>query len=71
MAIEEIVAGLQEQGLNADELAKALAEMLEKGEITQEDYDKALAMIAEQPAEELPEQEENEEEKMARVFGNI
>lgn len=45
MGIEEIVAGLKEQGLDDAGVESALKEMLEKGEITQEDYDKALAML--------------------------
>lgn len=65
MAIEEIVAGLQEQGLDEAAIQQALSEMLEKGEITQEDYDKALAMIANKPAA------ESEEQKEERIFGKI
>lgn len=45
MSIEEIVAGLKEQGLDDAGIDASLKEMLEKGEITQEDYDKAIAML--------------------------
>ena len=45
MSIEEIVKGLKEQGLGEEECMASLKEMLEKGEITQEDFDKALEMF--------------------------
>jgi uncharacterized protein YqgQ len=64
MKIEEIVAGLKEQGLDEAAIQASLSEMLEKGEITQEDYDKALAMIAQEPVE-------SEEQKEERIFGKL
>ena len=45
MSIEEIVKGLQEQGLDEAGIEAALKEMLEKGEITEEDFQKAMEML--------------------------
>lgn len=45
MSIEEIVKGLKEQGLGEEEALKALQEMLERGEITEEDFNKAVEML--------------------------
>lgn len=66
MAIEEIVAGLKEQGLDDVGIESALKDMLENGEITQEDYDKALAMLAGGSNPQM-----TEEEKEDQVFGKI
>ena len=45
MSIEEIVKGLREQGLDEAGIEAALKEMLEKGEITEEDFQKAMEML--------------------------
>jgi len=45
MNIEEIVNGLKEQGLGEEEAMAALQEMLQKGEITEEDFQKAMEML--------------------------
>ena len=45
MNIEEIVKGLKEQGLGEEEAMAALQEMLQKGEITEEDFQKAMEML--------------------------
>ena len=45
MQIEEIVAKLQEQGLDREAIEASLKEMLEKGEITEEDLQKAIQML--------------------------
>ena len=63
MSIEEIVAGLKEQGLDAAGIEAALKEMLEKGEITQEDFDKALSMLSEKS------EEEKEKELAEELYG--
>lgn len=62
MSIEEIVKGLKEQGLGEEEAMAALKEMLEKGEITEEDFQKAMEM--------LKSSEEDEERKLAeKLYG--
>lgn len=62
MSIEEIVKGLKEQGLGEEEAMSALKEMLEKGEITEEDFQKALEM--------LKSSEDDEERKLAeKLYG--
>ena len=62
MSIEEIVKGLKEQGLGEEEAMAALQEMLEKGEITEEDFQKAVEM--------LKTSEEDEERKLAeKLYG--
>lgn len=45
MNIEEIVKGLKEQGLDEQAATAALKEMLEKGEITEEDFQKAMELL--------------------------
>ena len=45
MSIEEIVEGLKKQGLDEEAAMAALKEMLEKGEITQEDFEKAVELL--------------------------
>lgn len=45
MNIEEIVKGLKEQGLGEEEATAALQEMLDKGEITEEDFQKAMELL--------------------------
>ena len=45
MSIEEIVEGLKKQGLDEEACMESLREMLEKGEITQEDFDKAVELL--------------------------
>lgn len=62
MNIEEIVKGLKEQGLGEEEATAALKEMLEKGEITEEDFQHALEL--------LKTSEEDEERKLAeKLYG--
>lgn len=53
MQIEEIVAKLQDEGLEKEAIIESLKEMLEKGEISQEDFDKALGMLDSHEEEEL------------------
>lgn len=67
MSIEEIVKGLKEQGMEDEAVKAALQEMLEKGEITEEDFQKALELLESVPAEE--EQAESEEAYAERLFG--
>lgn len=43
--IEELVASFKKQGLGNDEILNALAEMLKEGKITEEDFEKAKAML--------------------------
>ena len=45
MNIENIVNGLLEQGLDVESAVKALQEMLQKGEITEEDLNKAVELL--------------------------
>ena len=62
MNIEEIVKGLKEQGLGEEEAKAALQEMLDKGEITEEDFKKAMELLAAS--------EEDEERKLAeKLYG--
>ena len=62
MSIEEIVKGLKEQGLGEEEAMAALQEMLDKGEITEEDFQKAMEM--------LKSSEEDEERALAeKLYG--
>lgn len=62
MNIEEIVAGLKEQGLGEEEAMAALKEMLDKGEITEDDFNKALEL--------LKKSEEDEERELAeKLYG--
>lgn len=64
MSIEEIVAGLKEQGLDDAGIEASLKEMLEKGEISQEDYDKAIAMLGNSVS-----QEEEEKKLAEQLYG--
>ncbi len=66
MSIEEIVKGLKEQGMEDEAVKAALQEMLEKGEITEEDFQKALELLESVPAEE---EAESEEAYAERLFG--
>ena len=43
--IEEIVKNLKEEGLENDEILKALEQMLDEGKITEEDYEKAKDLL--------------------------
>lgn len=43
--IEELVAELKNEGLENDEILKALEEMLNEGKITEEDYEKAKDLL--------------------------
>lgn len=62
MNIEEIVKGLKEQGLGQEEAQAALQEMLQKGEITEEDFQKAMEM--------LKSSEDDEERELAeKLYG--
>lgn len=45
MDIEKIVNGLLEQGLDVESAVKALQEMLQKGEITEEDLANAVELL--------------------------
>jgi uncharacterized membrane protein len=45
MNIEEIVKGLKEQGLDDEAAMSALKEMLEKQEISEEDFQKAVELL--------------------------
>lgn len=63
MSIEEIVKGLKEQGLQEEEIKKSLQEMLDKGEITQEDFDKAMAMFGQST-------EDEEKELAKKLYGD-
>ena len=45
MNIEEIVKGLKEQGLDDEAAMAALKEMLDKQEISEEDYQKAVELL--------------------------
>lgn len=65
MGIEEIVAGLKEQGLDDAGIESALKEMLEKGEITQEDLDKALALLGSSESSD----EEQEKALAGKLYG--
>ena len=63
MSIEEIVEGLKKQGLDEAAAEAALKEMLDKGEITQEDFDRALEL--------LKKAEGDEEEMLAKkLYGD-
>lgn len=63
MSIEEIVEGLKKQGLDEEAAEAALKEMLEKGEITQEDFDRAMEL--------LKTAENDEEEELAKkLYGD-
>lgn len=48
MEIKELLTALLEQGLEGDELLGVLKQKLEDGEITQEDYDWAVAQLQEE-----------------------
>ena len=48
MEIKELLTALMEQGLEGDELIGVLKQKLEDGEITQEDYDWAVAQLQEE-----------------------
>lgn len=48
MEIKELLIALLEQGLKGDELLGVLKQKLEDGEITQEDYDWAVAQLQEE-----------------------
>lgn len=65
MGIEEIIAGLKEQGLDDAGIESALKEMLEKGEITQEDLDKALALLGSSESSD----EEQEKALAGKLYG--
>lgn len=65
MGIEEIIAGLKEQGLDDAGIESALKEMLEKGEITQEDLDKALALLGSSESSD----EEQEKTLAGKLYG--
>lgn len=43
--IEELVENLKKQGLANDEILKALEQMVQEGQITEEDLEKAKAML--------------------------
>ena len=43
--IEELVAELKKEGLENDEILKALEQMLNEGKITEEDYEKAKDLL--------------------------
>lgn len=45
MSIEEIVEGLKKQGLDEEAAMSSLKEMLDKGEITQEDFERAMELL--------------------------
>jgi len=63
MNIEEIVNGLKEQGLDEAACEAALKEMLDKGEITEEDFNRALEL--------LKGVEEDEEKELAKkLYGD-
>ena len=63
MSIEEIVEGLKKQGLDEEAAEAALKEMLEKGEITQEDFGRAMEL--------LKKAEDDEEQELAKkLYGD-
>lgn len=63
MSIEEIVEGLKKQGLDEEAAEAALKEMLEKGEITEEDFSKAMEL--------LKTAEDDEEKELAKkLYGD-
>lgn len=63
MNIEEIVKGLKEQGLDEEHCEAALKEMLDKGEITEEDFNRALEL--------LKTAEDDEEKELAKkLYGD-
>lgn len=43
--IEELVENLKKQGLANDEILKALEQMVQEGQITEEDLEKAKALL--------------------------
>lgn len=63
MSIEEIVEGLKKQGLDEEAAMAALKEMLDKGEITQEDFDKAVEMLKQAEGDE-------EKELAKKLYGD-
>ncbi len=63
MSIEEIVEGLKKQGLDKEAAMAALKEMLDKGEITQEDFDKAVEMLKQAEGDE-------EKELAKKLYGD-
>ena len=63
MSIEEIVEGLKKQGLDEEAAMAALKEMLEKGEITQEDFDKAVELLKQAEGDE-------EKELAKKLYGD-
>lgn len=65
MPIEEIVAKLQEQGLEKEAIVASLKEMLEKGEISEEDLAKAMQML-----EGAVSEEEEEKEVAKKLYGD-
>lgn len=60
--IEEIIADLKEEDLDDEAIKAKLDEMLEEGEITQEEYDNGIALL-EEPVS--PEEEEQEEKDLS------
>ena len=63
MSIEEIVEGLKKQGLDEEAAMAALKEMLDQGEITQEDFDKAVEMLKQAEGDE-------EKELAKKLYGD-
>ena len=63
MSIEEIVEGLKKQGLDEEACMAALKEMLDKGEITQEDFEKAVEMLKQAEGDE-------EKELAKKLYGD-
>jgi len=68
MNIEEIVKGLKEQGLDDAAVEASLKEMLEKGEISEEDFRKAVEML--HLNEEQHDDEEDEKELAKKLYGD-
>lgn len=63
MEIEAIIAELQGKGASPEEIMASLQQMLEAGQISQEDFDKALALLG------APTDAEAEKAEASRLLG--
>lgn len=68
MGIEEIINDLTSQGLKPEQILESLKQMLSEGKITQEDLDKAMAILNGGGANPTP-AEPTDEEKAGKLLG--
>lgn len=71
MELEQLIADLQNQGLDSEKILTSLEQMVQEGKLTPEDLEKAKQLLSASQSPEAPNGETPEQEKASagKLFG--